>query len=52
MYEAWADCNFNIDVPGSTSNNLPTLGHTICARPIYPLDADVAFEPRSTVYQR
>ncbi len=52
MYEAWADCNFNVDVPGATSANLPTLGHTICARPIYPLDAQVAFEPRAVIYQR
>jgi len=52
MYEAWADCNFNIDVPGATSANLPTLGHTLCARPIYPLDADVAFEPKATIYTR
>jgi len=52
MYEAWADCNFNIDVPGATSANLPTLGHTICARPIYPLDPDVGFEPRAVVYCR
>ena len=52
MYEAWADCNFNVDVPGATSANLPTLGHTICARPIYPLDADVRFAPRATVYSR
>jgi microcystin degradation protein MlrC len=50
MFEAWADCNFNIDVPGATSANLPTLGHTICARPIYPLDPDVAFTPKATLY--
>ncbi len=52
MYEAWADCNFNIDVPGATSANLPTLGHTLCARPMYPLDADVTFEPKATIYSR
>lgn len=52
MFEAWADCNFNVDVPGATSANLPTLGHTICARPMYPLDADVAFEPQATLYTR
>lgn len=52
MYEAWADCNFNVDVAGATSANLPTLGHTLCARPIYPLDAQVPFEPRAVIYQR
>lgn len=51
MFDAWADCNFNIDVPGATSANLPTLGHTICARPVYPLDSDVGFEPRAMLYQ-
>ncbi len=51
MYEAWADCNFNIDVAGATSANLPSLGHTICARPIYPLDADVVFEPQARIYR-
>ena len=52
MFEAWADCNFNIDVPGATSANLPTLGHTICARPIYPLDPDVGFDPQVALYER
>jgi len=52
MFEAWADCNFNIDVPGATSANLPTLGHTICARPMYPLDADAVFEPQAVLYTR
>jgi microcystin degradation protein MlrC len=50
MYDAWVEKNFNIDAPGSTSANLPSLGHTICARPIYPLDDGVAFEPRAVVY--
>src|SRR5207247_7107663 len=27
MYDAWVEKNFNIDVPGATSANLPTLGH-------------------------
>ncbi|MEP6970392.1 MAG: M81 family metallopeptidase [Betaproteobacteria bacterium] len=52
MYEAWSDCNFNVDVPGATSANLPTLGHTICARPMYPLDVQVSFDPRAVIYQR
>ncbi len=50
MYDAWVEKNFNIDAPGSTSANLPSLGHTICARPIYPLDEGVSFEPRAAVY--
>lgn len=40
MYDAWVYDNFNIDVPGATSANPKSLGHTICARPMYPLDAD------------
>ena len=52
MYDAWVEKNFNIDVAGSTSANLPTLGHTICARPIFPLDDDVEFVARAQVYSR
>lgn len=52
MYDAWIEKNFNVDVAGSTSANLPTLGHTICARPIFPLDDGVTFEPRSVLYSR
>ena len=52
MFDAWSEKNFNIDAPGATSANLKSLGHTICARPIYPLDENVAFTPRATIYQR
>ncbi len=52
MYDEWVEKNFNIDIPGATSANLPTLGHTICARPIFPLDDDVAFTPRAVIYSR
>ncbi|WP_112324335.1 M81 family metallopeptidase [Oceanibium sediminis] len=52
MYDAWVEKNFNIDVPGATSANLPTLGHTICARPMYPLDDGVTFTPEAVVYRR
>ena len=52
MYDAWVDNNFNVDVPGATSANLPTLGHTICARPMYPLDPDATFEPVAKLYTR
>ena len=30
----------NVDAPGSTSANLPSLGHTRCARPMYPMESD------------
>ena len=52
MYDAWVEKNFNLDIPGATSANLPTLGHTICARPIFPLDPDVRFQPKPIVYTR
>lgn len=50
MYDAWVAKNFNVDAPGSTSADLRSLGHTICARPMYPLDEDVAFAPKATLY--
>ena len=52
MYDQWVEKNFNVDAPGSTSANLPTLGHTLCARPIYPLEPDTIFEPRPHLQRR
>ncbi len=52
MFDQWVEKNFNIDIPGATSANLPTLGHTICARPMYPLDPDVTFTPVPVLYAR
>ncbi|MCW3475282.1 M81 family metallopeptidase [Limobrevibacterium gyesilva] len=52
MYDEWVEKNFNIDVPGATSANVKALGHTICARPMYPLDEDIAFTPAPQVYAR
>lgn len=51
MFDQWCARNFNIDAPGATSANLKSLGHTICARPIYPLDEGVTFAPRATIYE-
>ena len=45
FFDDWAEHNFNVDAPGSTSANLRSLGHSICSRPIFPLDPDVSFEP-------
>ena len=50
MYDAWVEKNFNVDAPGSTSADLKSLGHTICARPIFPLDDGVSFTPTATLY--
>ena len=41
-----------VDVPGATSANLRSLGHTVCARPIYPLDDEVRFAPKAALYAR
>ena len=50
MYDAWVEKNFNIDAPGATSADLRSLGHTICKRPIYPLDEGVTFTPAPVLY--
>ena len=42
----------DVDAPGSTSANLRRLGHTRCARPIFPLDAGVEFVPEARIYCR
>lgn len=52
MFDQWVVKNFNIDAPGSTSADLISLGHTICKRPIYPIDLDVDFVPKVTWHQR
>jgi microcystin degradation protein MlrC len=44
--------NFNVDAPGSTSANLPSLGHTNVKRPIYPLDEDVEYTGTVEIYTR
>jgi len=50
MFDAWTVANFNVDAPGATSANLKSLGHTICARPVFPLDENVTFVPTARVY--
>ena len=52
FFDEWAERTVNVDVPGATSANLPTLGHTQCQRPIFPLDDGVTFEPHVKLYQR
>ena len=50
FFDDWAEVNYNPDAPGSTSANLKTLGHTICQRPMYPLDENVSFQPEPEIY--
>ncbi|MEM7125028.1 MAG: M81 family metallopeptidase [Chloroflexota bacterium] len=52
FFEAWAERLLNVDAPGSTSANLPSLGHTVCARPLFPLDENVEFKPNVKLFQR
>ena len=52
MYADWCVRMVNIDAPGSSSANLPYLGHTRCPRPIFQLDAEVPFHPRSRLFYR
>ncbi len=52
MFDQWVEKNFNIDIPGATSANLRKLGHTICARPMFPLDDIASFTPAPVIYDR
>jgi microcystin degradation protein MlrC len=52
FFSAWATRLVNVDAPGATSANLRRLGHTRCLRPIFPLDKDVAFNPRAKLFRR
>ncbi len=52
MFNDWGALVLHVDAPGSTSANLPYLGHTVCARPMFPLDEDVQFTARVKVFER
>jgi len=52
MFDDWCARMVHVDAPGSSSANLPYLGHTRCPRPIFPLDADVKFIPQAKFFQR
>jgi microcystin degradation protein MlrC len=52
MFKEWAALYIDVDAPGSTSANLRSLGHSKCARPMFPLDANVIFQPQAKLFQR
>jgi microcystin degradation protein MlrC len=52
MFADWCGKLINVDAPGSTSANLQSLGHKVCARPIFPLDGEVAFTPVADIFRR
>jgi microcystin degradation protein MlrC len=47
-----AELLINVDAPGSTSANLPYLGHRQCRRPVFPLDQGIEFKPEARVFRR
>lgn len=49
-YFTFAARNYVLDIPGSTSANLKTLGHRVCPRPMFPLDENVTFSSRVQLY--
>ncbi len=52
MFKEWCAQYINVDAPGSTSANLPSLGHTQARRPLFPLDDDVHFTPDVKLFAR
>jgi microcystin degradation protein MlrC len=52
MFKDWAARYVNVDAPGATSANLRSLGHTRCARPMFPLDPGVTFTPQVKLFSR
>ncbi len=52
MFEQGAERLIHVDAPGSTSANLKSLGHTRCARPVFPLDEHVTFTPKARLFRR
>jgi microcystin degradation protein MlrC len=52
MFAEWCARMVNVDAPGSSSANLPYLGHTRCPRPIFPLDAEVEFVRSARLFRR
>ena len=52
MYADWCAKMINVDAPGSSSANLPYLGHSRCPRPMFPLDKDAIFNPAPQLFMR
>ena len=52
MFADWCARLIDVDAPGSTSANLRSLGHTLCPRPVFPLDDGVEFQPVADIFRR
>lgn len=51
FYDDWVEKNFNVDAIGSTSANLKSLGHTICNRPMFPMEENTEFNPVIEIFK-
>ena len=51
MYADWCSRLIHVDAPGATSANLSSLGHTKCARPIFPLDKGVTISHKPDIFE-
>ena len=51
FYDDWINESFNVDSPGSTSANLPSLGHQHCKRPMYPMEKNINFIAEAEIYK-
>jgi microcystin degradation protein MlrC len=52
FFEDGAERMIHVDAPGATSANLQSLGHTRCARPLFPLDAVEQYTPKARIFRR
>ena len=52
MFSDWCARLINVDAPGATSANLHSLGHTICERPLFPIDGEPNFVPVADIFER
>lgn len=52
MFAQWCAKLINVDAPGSTSANVRRLGHTRCARPLFPLDDIRDYQPVADIFRR
>ena len=52
MFADWCSRLINVDAPGATSANLHSLGHTICERPVFPLDPIGGYTPSADFFAR
>lgn len=50
FYDDWANSVVSVDAKGATSARVETLGHTVCQRPLFPLDPIDSYEPQVEIY--